>query len=108
MDQNQTQVQIPEPIRLFLDSCLWDKGIKDVPEEMKEEMIRNLAARLNSWMMHAALMHLPNEYADEFEVLSENTSDPNLIQEFFQVKVPNLDKVLSESMIEFKKAYVNG
>jgi hypothetical protein len=108
MEPTQILPPIPEPVRLFLDSCLWDKGIKDVPAEMKEQMIQNLAARLNAWMMQAALMHLPDKDASDLEKLSQSTTDPEEIQGFFRSRIPNLDKIFNDAMTEFKQAYLNG
>ncbi len=108
MDEPQNGMQIPEEMKLFLESCLWDKGMRDLPEEMKTEMIRNLAVRLQTWLLQSALAKLKDSDISEFDKLTEQSPDPAIIQSFLREKIPNIDEVFGNAMLTFKQTYLEG
>ncbi len=108
MDQTQSLVQLTPEIEAFLDSCLWDKGIKDVPKEMHDQMVQNLAARLESWMLNTALMSLSDDDNRAFEQLLETNPSQEQITQFLSDHIPGLPKIFEQAMFEFKQAYVKG
>lgn len=91
---------------MFLDSCLFDKGIKEVPESVKEEMIADLADRLQQWLMQSVLMHLPEEAAPEMEQLMDKQASQEEIMKFLQTNVPDISQIFEQEMVKFKQAYL--
>ncbi len=94
------------PLYAFLDSCLFDKGIKDIPESLKEQMIADLSDRLQQWLMQSVFMHLPEAAAPDMEKLMDKDSSQEEIMEFLQQRVPNINKIFEAEMIKFKTAYL--
>lgn len=94
------------PLRTFLDSCLYDKGIKDIPDSLKEQMIQDLSLRLQQWLMQSVFQYLPENSATEMEQLMEKQADQEEIMFFLTQKIPNLNKIFEEEMIKFKQAYL--
>lgn len=103
-----TNSDLPNEIAIFLDSCLWDKGIKDVPEELKKQMIADLASRLNGWLITAAMNYLNEHSAKALDTFLETQPDQATTVAFLRTKIPNLDSIFSQAMLEFKQAYVKG
>lgn len=106
METKNNLSQINPPLYAFLDSCLFDKGIKDIPESLKEEMISDLSVRLEQWLMQAVFTNLPEEYAPEMEAMMEAGESQEKVMEFLQTKVPNVGKIFEQEMLNFKQAYL--
>jgi hypothetical protein len=106
LNQSVNLSEINPPLYAFLDSCLFDKGIKDIPESLKGEMITDLADRLQQWLMQAVFMHLPEEAAPDMEKLMDRGAPQEEIMGFLQTRVPGINKIFEEEMIKFKQAYL--
>ncbi len=106
MEINNNLAQINPPLYAFLDSCLVEKGVKDIPDSLKEQMIQDLSQRLQLWLMQAVVMHLPEENALEFEQLMESGTEQEKIMEFLQSKVSNISQIFEQEMLNFKRAYL--
>src|SRR5579872_3862457 len=104
-NQNSNLATANPPLYAFLDSCLFDKGVKDIPDSLKQQMIADLADRLQQWLMQAVFMHLPEAAAPELEKLMDNGAPQPEIMEFLQTRVPNINKIFEDEMLKFKQAY---
>jgi len=106
MDNQQNLKTANPPLYAFLDSCLFDKGIKDIPEELREQMITDLSDRLQQWLMQSVFAHLPEAAAPEMDKLMDKGASQEEIMEFLQTRVPNINKIFEEEMVKFKQAYL--
>ncbi len=105
-DQDQLiEAFLTPPIRVFLEACLWEKGIKDIDPKVKEDMILDLAPRLQDWLWQAVFSRMPEEALPEWKNLEKNDSET--IWNFFRAKLPNLDQIMEDAMVEFKNIYVS-
>ena len=102
---NQDNLITP-PLYAFLDSCLYDKGVKDIPESLKEQMIKDLADRLQQWLMQSIFQHLPEEAAPEMEKLLATNPSQDEIMSFVGNKIPNISEIFKDEMVKFKQAYL--
>lgn len=91
----------------FLDSCLYDKGIKDIDEDLKAQMIQDLAVRLQDWLIQAIMKYLDTKQVKEVEKLLEQKASQEILMSFLASKIPNLNKIFDAEMAEFKKAYIS-
>ena len=106
MDTLQNLQTTNPPLYTFLDSCLYDKGIRDIPESLKNEMIADLADRLQQWLMQSVFMHLPEEAAPDMEKLMDEGASQEQIMQFLQTRVPNINGIFEQEMLKFKEAYL--
>ena len=106
--QHNSDLSISPEIVEFLDSCLWDKGMRDLPNDLRVEMIQNLAARLQPWLLHAAAEKLSDKDANDLDAFLDETQDPIKVQGFLRERIPNLDQIFGDAMIQFKQTYVQG
>ena len=108
MDQAQalSEAFLTHPVRVFLEACLWEKGIKSVDDKVREDMVQDLAPRLQDWLWQAVFSRLKQEDLPDWKLLMEAGPEPTDIWDFFREKIPNVDKVMEEAMAEFKKIYV--
>jgi hypothetical protein len=97
---------IDPKLYLFLDSCLHDKGIKDIPEDLKNSMITDLASRLEQWLMQAVFENIPESAAAEMAELTSKGALKEEVMEFLNAKIPNLPQIFEAEMLKFKQAYL--
>lgn len=106
MTDTQSTKIIPPEIEVFLDSCLWEKGIRNLPEDLHTQMIRDLASRLEAWLLQVALMHFDEKDAPALENELERGATQEEITQFLQRHIPNLSIIFEQEMLKFKQAYL--
>jgi uncharacterized hydantoinase/oxoprolinase family protein len=94
------------PLYTFLESCLEEKGVTDIPEDLKSNMITDLSDRLQKWLLQSIFMHISESAAAELEKLMESGASQEEIMEFLQTSVPNVNNIFGEEMLKFKEAYL--
>jgi hypothetical protein len=99
-------IELDPGLEAFLDSCLYDKGITDVPKSLHDQMMQDLAARLETWLLQAVFKKLTEKDARPLEELMDKGANRREIMEFLQGRIPNLQEVFAAEMANFKKVYV--
>lgn len=97
---------VPSEIQIFLETCLVEKGIIDVPEDLRHRMIGDLAVRLEQWLVTDMIARLPQSDQQEFDRFLETQPTQPEIAVFLQQKIPNFQALYSDAMRAFKEAYV--
>ena len=91
----------------FIESLLNDKGITNVEPEVREELKKDMKAKLLDQIDRAAIQALPEDKAAE---LAEKVGDPNFTNEdmtkFIQDSGVNLTEVALETMLKFRGFYL--
>ncbi len=100
------QLQIPQEVRGFLESLLQDAGMKTLDDTMRQEMIKELYARLDNFMTSQIIDVMPPQYLDEFIKLNEEKKDRAEIEKFLKDKVPNVQNVFAKAFMEFRDLYL--
>ena len=99
-------LQIPPEVRNFLEGILTDAGMTTLDDEMREEMIKELYARLDNYITSAIVSKLPSEYSEEFIRLNEEKKSQQEIQQFLQDKLPNAQETFALAFSEFRDLYL--
>lgn len=94
-------MQITIDIREFLEGILRDAGYGEV----REEMVQDLSAQLDSSLTATTLEHMPDRHLDEFNRLVER-GDSVAVNAFAQRVVPNMQQINMEAVIEFRRSYL--
>src|SRR5258708_10028719 len=92
MDQSQ-KLQIPTEIRTFLEGLLQDANILNLDDAMREEMIKELYARLDNFMTSKIVDNMPSEFLDEFIKLNEDKKPQAEIETFLKIKIQTSKQV---------------
>ncbi len=103
MDQNQ--LQIPAEIRGYLEGLLADANMTLDPS-MREEMIKELYARLDTFITTTVIDTLPPEHLDSFIKLNEDKKPQPEIEAFLKEKMPNYQEVFTKAFAEFRDLYL--
>lgn len=104
--QTDTQLTIPAEIRSYLESLLQDAGMTSLDADMHEEMIKELYARLDSFITSTIIDNLQPEYLDEFVKMNEEKKPQSEIEVFLKDKMPDTQEVFAKAFMEFRDLYL--
>lgn len=105
--QNQkTKLEIPPEVRSFLEGILQDANMATLDDAMREEMINELFARLDSYMTSVIVDKMPPEHLDEFIKMNEEKKPRQEIETYLKEKMPNAQDVLTRAFMDFREMYL--
>lgn len=96
----------PAEATAFLERMLDDGGMKDLEAEVREQMLADLRSRLQNALFATVVMKLPEAELPAFNALIERNAPSTQLQEFIRERISNLDDVIAQAMLEFRKQYV--
>lgn len=105
-NSQQNQLTIPPEIRSFLEGILTEAQMLSLDDEMKEEMLKELYARLDNYLATVILENLPAEHYEEFIKLNEEKKPQAEIEQFLQDKMPNPSQVFAKAFADFRELYL--
>ncbi len=100
------QLQIPQEVRAFLEGLLQDSGTGNLDSEMKEEMIKELYARLDSFLTSTIIKNMPAEHLEAFIKMNEEGKSKEEIENFLKTNMPNSQEVMTRAFMEFRDLYL--
>lgn len=110
MDNSNTNpaqnLEIPADIRKFLEGILQDANMTSLDETMREEMVKELYARLDSYLTSTIVRNLPPENLEEFTRMNEQKRPQPEIEQYLKDHLPNSQEVLSQAFMEFRELYL--
>ncbi len=103
---NDNQLVIPNDIRAFLEGLLDDTNMSTLDSQVREEMIKELFARLDNYMTSSIVENLKEEDMEEFIKMGSEGKGKEEIEKFITDKIPNAQEVFSQAMIDFRDMYL--
>lgn len=94
-------------IREFLESLLNDAEVVTLDGAAREEMIKQLYARLNNYIASEVVKNLPQEDMEYFIKLNEEKKSKEEIEAFLKEKVPNSQEVFTKAFSDFRALYLD-
>lgn len=82
--------------------------MSSLDDATREEMIKELFARLDHHMTSVLIDSLKEEDMEAFIKLSNEGRSKEEIEAFIKEKVPNAQEVMTNAMIEFRDTYLSG
>lgn len=101
---HQFFLQDPET-KVFLEMCLWEKGIRDIDESVRGKMLEELAEDFHDFLLQAVFEKLDEKYLEDWKNLSEEELSTEKILGFFRAKIPDFDKLIEKIMGDFLRIY---
>ncbi|OHA01526.1 MAG: hypothetical protein A3H71_03265 [Candidatus Sungbacteria bacterium RIFCSPLOWO2_02_FULL_48_13b] len=95
-----------ETLDAYVGRLLEEKGIKDVGDEVLEQLKKDLRDRVEDRINAATLEHMPPQNLEEFESLLDS-GDDNKLQAFIREHVADLDQVIAGALVQFRNVYLN-
>lgn len=100
------QISIPPEVRTFLEGLLADAGMKTLDEGMKEEMVKELYARLDNFLTSTIIDNLPPENIEEFIKMNEEKRPKAEIEQYLKDKIANSQDVFTKAFMDFRELYL--
>jgi len=100
------ETQIPQEVRSFLEGLLQDAGMTFTDNEMKEEMIKELYARLDNYIASVVVDYLPPEQFETFIKMNEEKKSKQEIENFLKEKLPDAQNVFAKAFADFRAMYL--
>lgn len=101
-----SQTQIPQDIRAFLESLLQDAQMTTLDDQAKEEMIKQLFIRLDNFMLTTIVEALPAQNLEEFTKMSETGKTREELEAYLKANIPNAEEVFARAMLAFRDLYL--
>lgn len=98
--------QVPAEIRNFLDGILNDANMT-LDDITREEMIKELYARLDNYLTTVIVDNMPPEHLEDFIKLNEEKKSREEIDAFLKEKMPNAQEVFTKAFADFRQLYLN-
>lgn len=97
---------IPPEVIGFLENLLSEAGITPVDETMREQLLLELYARLDSFISTTIIENMPPEDLDAFIKLNDEGKPREEIDAFIKEKMPDADLVFAKAFIDFRDLYL--
>lgn len=104
---NQT-AQIPQEVMVFLEGILEDAGMTALDKDMHDEMVAELYARLDNYMVGVIIDNMPEEHLETFVKMNEENKPKEEIEKFIQEKMPKAGEVFAGAFAKFRELYLGG
>lgn len=105
-DNTDMYSKIPDDVKIFLESILMDAGMTTLDAQGKDDMIRELYTRLDSYLVNTIVDNMPEDALDEFTKINETSKDREEIEKFIKEKVPNSEEIFARAFLEFRDLYL--
>lgn len=92
---------------LFLESLLQDAGLNFTDPQAKQTVINDLNIKLEGFLAVVIEENLSDEDLVEYFQLLLSETNGGQLEQFLQTKIPNLDVVLANAMLEFRQVYLS-
>lgn len=99
-------IEIPQEIRGFLEGILQDANMS-LDDVTREEMIKELYARLDSYLTTVIVDHLPADHLESFIKMNEEKKSKEEINKFLTENMPNAQEVFTNAFADFRQLYLN-
>lgn len=103
---DEKKLEIPTEIKGFLESLLQDANMATLDDSMKEEMLKELYARLDNFLTSTMMDHMPAEHLETFIKMNEEKKERAEIEQFIKEKIPNAEDVFTKAFMEFRDLYL--
>jgi len=100
------QLSAQQYVNDFLESLLNDAGMDTMSVEVKQQMLKDLHARLQDRFFGQVIISMPEKDLTEFRKLSENKASQEELQKFIEEHVPNAPEVFAKAMVTFRNDYL--
>lgn len=97
---------IPAEVRAYLEGLLADANMQFKDDGVKEEMIKELFARLDQYLAGIIVENMPDKHLEAFMKLNEENKSKEESEAFIKEKLPNSQEVFAQAFADFRAMYL--
>lgn len=98
--------QIPPEVISYLENLLKEANITPIDEAMRQQLLLELYARLDSFITSTIIENMKPEDMDEFIKLNDEGRPREEIENFIKEKIPDGEQVFAKAFIDFRDLYL--
>lgn len=95
-----------DEVNKYVDQLIDQRGFPDLTPEVREELRKDLLARLDEFIMAKVVSSLTDEQVASFESMLKEGKTGEEVQAFISSNVPDFTNFLTNAMLEFKNVYL--
>jgi len=99
-------MQIPAEVKTFLEGLLNDANVQFKDDAVREEMIKELFARLDQYLASAIVEYMPDEHLEAFMKMNDENKPREEVEAFIKDKIPNAQEVFAKTFADFRDLYL--
>lgn len=93
-------------ISKFIDKLIEEKGFVNLLDEVREEMKKDLASRLDEFIAARIITALSDENVLVFEEMLKSQKEKAEVQKFISEHIPDFLNYLTNILLEFRAVYL--
>ena len=97
---------IPAEVRTYLEGLLADANMQFRDDGVKEEMIKELFARLDQYLAGIIVENMPDEHLEAFMKMNDENKSKEDSEAFIKEKLPNSPEVFAKAFADFRAMYL--
>lgn len=94
-------------LREFISNIISEKGLSVSSEEVKEQLIEDMTHRLLDLIDREAISAMSEPNVDKLNQMLDEGASNDAVQSFIASVVPNMQQIVAQATIRFRKAYLN-
>lgn len=98
-------MQLANGAETFIEQLIAEKNFQNADNDFLQTVRENLAEELTRRMNGVILLNLPKEKLAEFESMLDSVSDGD-IYAFCQENIPDLNRLVADDMLAFRREYL--
>lgn len=106
-DANKTVLANEKALSDYVDGLIRDKNSPYVTDANRAEIKANLLRDLSDTINKKMLTVLSDVKIDELNKLLDANAGDEAVSKFFENNIPNLEQLVTEVLIDFKKGYLS-
>lgn len=107
MDTSQPKsLTIPPEVKTFLEGIMTDANLTTLDQEMRDEMVKELFARLDAFVTSKLVEGLPPEQLESFMKMADEGKSKEETQAFLTKHLPNAPEFFANAFGEFRDLYL--
>jgi hypothetical protein len=93
-------------LELYVSKLIEEKNFQNITSEVVTQIKADLMTRVEDRINAVIIKNMPEEKNDEFDKMLDSASDEE-IRVFCGENIPNLDELIAEELVRFRKIYLN-
>lgn len=104
-DETKNNLKAEEELKQFVENLVAEKSF-DVEPEVLEQIKEDVYDRVEDIINATIMANTPPKKLEELDKLLDK-HDQNAIEHFCNTNIPDLQEKIAESLVEFRKTYLN-
>jgi uncharacterized protein DUF5663 len=90
----------------FITNLIDQRGYEEAPQEIKEQLSKDLKARLDKFVVSRTVAEFADKEVDEFEKMLDEDKPTEELTQFAKSHIPDYQTFMTTTLLLFRDAYL--